>query len=170
MAEEQGYAMDWDSESAEDNGFELLPEGVYEFNVVGLDRARYEGGAKIGPCPKAVIKMVVMTDTGLALIEESLLLHSKVQFKIAQFFASLGYEKDPETGRVPIRWNEIEGKSGHLRLAVHEYTKRDGSVGKSNRVEKFLKPSEVQAELSQPTQTAIPVPEQPAPAPKHYEI
>lgn len=155
MAEDMGHALDWDQAEADDSGsFELLEPGEYAFMVKGIRRERYEGGAKIGPCPRAVVEMLVTKPdgSGLAEMEESLLLHSKTEFRIAQFFKALGFRKDPETGRVPVRWNEVEGKEGRLRLGVRTFSKKDGGEGKANQVEEWIAAG-----------AASPAPEAPAP-------
>ena len=47
-------ALDWDDEvSNEQPEFVLLPEGEYAFEVTELERARYEGSAKLPPCKMA---------------------------------------------------------------------------------------------------------------------
>lgn len=157
MADDLGYSLDWDQTEAEDRGFQLLDPGTYQFQVNDLRRERYEGGQKIGACPKAIICLTLMTDTGIATMEESLLLNSKVEWRIARFFEGLGYTKDPETGKVPIRWNEVIGKTGWLNLGVREFVKKDGSKGTANEVEEFLPPDKW------PTQSGLPA-MQPAPA------
>lgn len=142
MADDQGYALDWTTEEVEDNGFAFLEPGTYNFQVTRVRRERYEGGDKIGPCPKAVVEMLVSSEDGANLqnMEENLLLHSKTQFRIAQFFAALGFEKDPETGKVKINWEQVVGKSGHIKVGVRTYVKKDGNEGKANQIEEWIKP------------------------------
>ena len=49
----EGFALGWDDEfTNEQQEFVLLPEGEYPFEVTQMERARYEGGAKLGrPAP-----------------------------------------------------------------------------------------------------------------------
>ena len=47
-------AMDWEDTIENESNFRIIPEGDYSFTVSKLTRARYNGGAKIGPCPKAI--------------------------------------------------------------------------------------------------------------------
>ena len=48
----EGFALGWDDEfTNEQQEFVLLPEGEYPFEVTGMERARYEGGAKL-PRPR----------------------------------------------------------------------------------------------------------------------
>lgn len=51
-------ALDWDDEvSNEQPEFVLLPEGEYAFEVTELERARYEGSAKLPPCKMAKLTL-----------------------------------------------------------------------------------------------------------------
>ena len=43
-------ALSWDDEfTNEQQEFVLLPEGEYAFEVTGMERARFEGSAKLPP-------------------------------------------------------------------------------------------------------------------------
>ena len=42
--------LDWDEEISNDSGFVLLPEGDYPYTITKMERARWEGSAKVGPC------------------------------------------------------------------------------------------------------------------------
>ena len=47
-------ALSWDDEfTNEQQEFVLLPEGDYAFEVTGMERARFEGSAKLPPCSMA---------------------------------------------------------------------------------------------------------------------
>ena len=54
----EGRAFGWDDEfTNEQQEFVLLPEGDYPFEVTGMERARYEGGAKLPPCSMAKLTL-----------------------------------------------------------------------------------------------------------------
>lgn len=171
---DRGEAFDWDtSELDEDSGFRLLEEGTYPFIVTGLERSRFEGSDKMAPCPKAIVSLaVILPDGTMPPLEESLLLNSKMAFKVSQFFKSIGAPVDPETRKVRIDWNGIEGKEGMAKVGIRTYAKRDGSEGKANQVERFLSPDEAaQAKgeaTAEPQQTAMEVPSQPAASPQPH--
>lgn len=160
---EKGEAFDWDEEEVVDEGgFTLLPEGTYAFEVAKIDRERFEGSDRMAACPRAKISLNVWTTAGWVPVVDRLLLNTKMAWRIARFFEGLGYEKDPATGKVPVRWNEAEGKQGYLKLKEREYESK-GEKRKANEVDAYLKPSEWPAE-DQPAQTSLPVPDQPAAA------
>ena len=66
---------------------------------------------------------------------------------ITQLVVGLGQRKHGEPLRP--RWNEVAGSHGKCRLGVHEYTKNDGTPGRSNEIQRFLPPD-------QPAVTAAP--------------
>ena len=46
-------ALSWDDEfTNEQQEFVLLPEGEYPFEVTGMERARFDGSAKLPPCKR----------------------------------------------------------------------------------------------------------------------
>lgn len=160
-----GEALDWDDgEVSGEDAFVLLPAGVYAFGVEKLEKERFEGSAKMAPCPRAHLTLSVTGPGGSGTVHERLMLNTRMVWKIAQLFQSLGYRKNPETGNVPVAWNQIEGKGGYLLLKVREYEKKDGSKGRSNEVEEWLLPGDerIAQAAAAPAQAAIPVPPQPA--------
>lgn len=166
-ASEIGQALDWDmSEAADEGGFALLPAGVYAFAVEKLERERFEGSAKMAACPRAHLTLsVIGADGTTGTVHERMMLNSKMVWRIAQLFKCLGWAEDPETGKVPVAWNEVEGKGGYLKLKVRTYKKKDGEDGEANEVETWLAPGDpaIAAAAQQPAQqTAMPVPPQPA--------
>ena len=139
---DKGEALGWDhDEYSDEGGFTLLPEGTYQFQVTGFERKRFDGSDKMAPCPKAELKLLVITDTGVETVNTSLMLNTKTAWRVAQFFEGLGFQKNPETGKVPAKWNEIIGKGGYLELGVRTYDK-NGQKRETNEVVKYLKPSE----------------------------
>lgn len=176
MAEDMGTPLDWDdAEVSDEGGFTLLDEGVYPFEVIKVEKERFEGSAKMAACPRAAVHLNVMSPDGWAPIVDRLLLSTKTAWRIARFFTGLGYEKNPETGKVPMKWNEAPGKQGWLRIRVREY-EYNGEKRKSNDVEEYLPPSKwseasdeynarCQTSRTQPVQAAMPIPAQPAQQP-----
>lgn len=179
-----GESFDWDeAEIADDGGFVLLPEGIYAFGVEKLERERFEGSAKMAACPRAHLTLsIVGADGTSGTVHERLMLNTKVAWRVARFFKSLGFAESPETGKVPMAWNRVEGMGGYLKLAIRKYKKHDGSEGESNEVAEFLLPGDEriaqfaraqgapqpaapqpapQAQAA-PYQAAMPVPQQPA--------
>lgn len=140
MADINDGALDWDMTEI-DGGDEyiLFEPGVYRFTVSSWERGRYDGGKNIGACPRASITLKVAGANGQSgTVTESMLLHTKTRWRIAQFFESMGFPKDPDSGKVQLDWNAIEGRSGFLKLKHRKTEDRDGNERTYNEVDKFL--------------------------------
>ena len=146
-------ALNWDDEfTNEQQEFVLLPEGDYAFEVTGMERARFEGSAKLPPCSMAKLTLKIFGGAkGDATVTDRLYLHTKTQGLLGAFFESIGQCKRGETFRP--RWNEVVGARGWCRLGIREYTKQSGpnagKTGQSNEVTRFLPPPEPKAAPAQ---------------------
>lgn len=141
MENTTGYALDWDSE-IEDSGFVLLPEGDYPFRVLNMERERYEGGSKIGPCNKVILELLVESPEGNAVIKYNLLLHSVLQWKLSEFFIAIGQMK--RGGKLLMNWNNVIGTSGRCSVGIRKYTTDKGEEREINEIKKFYDPGNIQ--------------------------
>lgn len=146
----------WNDVIKEESSFVLLPEGDYRFTIKNFEKARYTGGEKIPACPKAIVTFEVAAPDGRsAELSENFLLHKKMEWKLSEFFASVGLKNKDE----PVRmlWTpELIGRSGVCKLIVHSY-KKDGEDRQINRIEK-LYPSYAQPSLPYESAPAYPQP------------
>lgn len=142
----------WDEEIVKESGeFTLLPEGDYDFTVNSFDRARHAGSEKLPPCNKAILHLTIEGPEGdVVQMDHSLFLHSKTEGMLGQFFLAIGQKKHGEP--LKMNWNLVPGAKGKCRIFIDEYTKKDGSVGKSNKIKRFLDPAEKPAT---PTSTVV---------------
>lgn len=163
-----GEALDWDDEVSDEGGFVLLAAGEYPFEIIKLEKERFEGSDKMAPCPRAAVTLNILTDSGWVPLIDRLLLNTKTAWRVARFFEGLGYVKNPETGKVPMAWNEVVGKQGWCRIKVREYESK-GEKRQANDVDAYLKPDEWPEQPAAPVQTSIPVPEQPAAPQKPHQ-
>ena len=94
-------ALNWDDEfTNEQQEFVLLPEGDYAFEVTGMERARFEGSAKLPPCSMAKLTLKIFGGAkGDATVTDRLYLHTKTQGLLGAFFESIGQCKRGETFR-----------------------------------------------------------------------
>lgn len=176
MAEDLGKPLDWDDEEVSDEGgFTLLDEGIYPFEVIKVDKERFEGSDKMAACPRAAVRLNVMGPGGWVTVVDRLLLSTKTAWRIARFFTGLGYQKRPD-GKVPVKWNEAPGKQGWVRIKHREYT-YNGEKRKANDVDEYLPPekwAEAEAEwkarnaAAQPVQASMPMPAQPQAQPSTH--
>ena len=141
-------ALSWDDEfTNEQQEFVLLPEGDYAFEVTGMERARFEGSAKLPPCSMAKLTLKIFGGAkGDTTVTDRLYLHTKTQGLLGA-----------ETFRP--RWNEVVGARGWCRLGIREYTKQSGpnagKTGQSNEVTRFLPPEPKAAPAQGWTQRAF---------------
>lgn len=139
--------LGWDDEVEEGSPFVLLPEGNYPFTIIGLEKGIYEKPAnresKIpANCPKATVTLEFITSTGeKSTLTENFYLYKKMQWKINQFFTSIGAPKNPE-GKVKMNWGTVLGAKGAASLVVNDYTDRSGNPAQNNRIKDFLEPTQ----------------------------
>lgn len=126
----------WDDEIQRDDSYVLLPEGDYRFTVQKVERGRYspKPGAKIPPCNQAAVTFLVAGET----LTENFILHSKMEWKLSAFYASIGMKAQGE--KVRMNWPGVVGRSGFCRITIEKYKKNDGSEGESNKFSKFYTP------------------------------
>jgi len=137
----------WDDTISEESSFILLPEGDYRFSIEKFERARHNGSEKIPPCPKAVVTFRIYNSNGSsALVTENYFLARSMEWKLSEFFASVGMKKKGE--ETQMRWSpELVGKQGVCKVIVRTYQK-DGENKQINRIDK-LYPSYAQPALSE---------------------
>ena len=118
-AETTGRELGWEDVIEKENQFIILPEGDYDFTVESFDRARHNGSEKVPACNKAVLKIRIDTPEGTVTVTHNLLLHSNVEWRLSEFFTSIGQKKKGETLR--MNWNAVPGAAGRLKLGIRTY-------------------------------------------------
>lgn len=132
-------ALDWEDEIENDGKeFVLLPGGTYTFTVRSFERGRYEGGKKMPPCNKAIVYLEIDSDLGSVTIKENFMLHTRMEWKLCEFFTSIGLRKKGE--KLHMRWNEIIGLKGRCEVYIDEFQGRDGNMVQINRIKNFYEP------------------------------
>ena len=70
---------------------------------------------------------------------DTLYLNSKAEWRLSQFFISIGQKKHGEP--LVMDWNKVVGAKGKLELTINKYTStKDGTERTNNRVSKYLEP------------------------------
>ncbi|WP_270231120.1 hypothetical protein [Lactococcus formosensis] len=137
--------LGWDDEVEEGSPFVLLPEGEYPFVITNLEKGIYEKPAnresKIpANAPKATVTIEIQSPTGeTTTLTENFYLYKKMQWKINQFFTSIGAPKNAE-GKVKMNWGTVLGARGKVKLIVNTYKDRSGNDAQNNRIDSFLEP------------------------------
>lgn len=133
----------WD-DTIENEGseFTLLPDGVYRFTVEKFERGRSSGKGKIPPCNMALLTLRVsdVANRSRAVIEDSLLLHTKMEWKLCQFFLAIGQKKHDEPLR--MNWQTVPGSTGWCEITTETWTGNDGKERQSNRIARYIDPAD----------------------------
>jgi hypothetical protein len=165
-----GQEIGWDDEISQEDSRSILPSGDYDFTVDHFVRQRFNGSAKMCACNYAELHLTV---DGVDIVD-NLYLNSKAEWRISQFFLSIGQKKKGEPFRP--NWNAIPGARGRLKLGVRTWKGRDGEDHQSNEVKEFYEstepanpfPYQAQSQPSQPVyqqqrMDAYPAPKNPSP-------
>lgn len=139
-------ALGWDDEISQESSFVLLPEGEYDFVVEKMERGQYQPSSqsKINEAsPQAELTLKIQSPEGEATVIERLILHTVTEWKISEFFISIGQKQKGQPFRP--NWGQVPGSRGRAKIEINKYTK-NGQERENNRVASFLEPAE------QPTQ------------------
>ena len=132
MAQDLGRAFTWEDEAeVQDSQFELLPEGEYDYEVVGFKRERFAGSSKMAACPIAVLTLRCTSPKASGTGFCRLFLNSKVVWRITAFFKSCGLMRPdtPEGTRFPMTlFEQVIGCTGKVKVTI---TKSEGANGKT---------------------------------------
>ena len=118
--------------------FVLLPEGLYEFKVTGLERARHtpSGNGKLPACNKAIVSIEVTAAQGVATMKHNLFLHSSTEGMLSSFFGAIGQKRKGEP--LKMNWNTIIGARGVCKVGIRPY-----NGNQYNEVKSMLYPEDV---------------------------
>ena len=160
--------LNWDDEITDETGsFEPLPEGDYSFTVAKIERARSSGSGKLPPCNMAKVTLTVHGAENDRDITENLVLHSSLEWKLSQFFLSIGLKKHGEPLR--MNWTAATGKTGNCHVGVRTFKRKDGGEGTSNEIVRFYAYDEFVQVVQPAAQTAYQQPSAPAYQPSYQQ-
>ena len=139
----------WDDVIENEGGdWVLLPEGDYDFEITGFERARHTGSPKLPPCNKAVISVHIDSPQGSTTITHNLFLHSKCEGMLSAFFIGIGQKKHGEPLR--MNWQNVIGAKGHCKIGIRTWKGKDGEDKQSNEIKKFYDPQPNDNAANQP--------------------
>lgn len=141
MADLNARELGWDDEIENDGqDFEIVPEGDYDFQVVGFERERYQGGDKIPPCNKAVLSIKVTSPQASGTVKHNLLLYSSLEWKLCEFFTAIGQRKHGE--KLRMNWAGVIGTTGRCNVGIRKWISTKGKECESNEIKKFYEPED----------------------------
>lgn len=128
--------FNWDDTISYDgDDYILLKEGDYNFEVTGLEHGR----ASTDDAPMAILKLKVTGDNGESTtVTDRIALRGKLEWKISQFFRSLGMKKHGE--KFKMNWDAVVGRKGRCRVGINEYKGKDGTDRKNNKIQRYYDP------------------------------
>lgn len=146
----QERELGWEDEIEKDGGdFIVLPAGDYDFTVVKFERGRFNGSEKMPACNQAKLEIAVHSpEHGDVIVFNNLLLHTKTEGLLSNFFAGIGQKKKGE--KLKMNWNAVIGAKGRLKLEINKFKGRDGEERTNNQVRTFYAPEDVPKANQQP--------------------
>ena len=126
--EDDMRVFDWDDTIVNDGKqFVTLEEGIYEFEVTGLEKSMYEPSAtsKLPRCNMAIVNLTVHTDEGDAVIQDKLQMCGKMEWKLAGFFRCIGLKEHGEA--LKMKWDQVLGRKGRAKITKTKGTKNDNT-------------------------------------------
>lgn len=97
----------------------VLEPGEYPFTVLGFERARYAGSEKVAPCNQAILHLRVDAPDGESEMNVNLFLLKRFEWKLCQFFTSIGLRQHGE--KLRMNWAAVTGKTGRCRITKRTY-------------------------------------------------
>ncbi len=116
--------------------FRPLKPGIYPAVISRFEQGEHHGSAKIPRCPKAMLTLKVDTGEGVQEVKATLLLHERMEWKLSEFFRSIGRKKHGEPFRMD--WSNLVGQRLLVRIGTRAYIGSDGEEHTANTVEQFL--------------------------------
>ncbi|MDK8193749.1 hypothetical protein QP794_27065 [Paenibacillus sp. UMB7766-LJ446] len=146
MTQEREFG--WDDEIVNEGGtgFTLLPPGDYNFTVSKFERGRFAGSEKMPACNQAKMEIIVHSpEHGDVTLSHNLLLHSKTEGFLSNFFAGVGLKKKGEP--LKMNWPATLGRKGRLKIEIRNYTSK-GEQRSANEIKTFYPYDEIQPQPS----------------------
>ena len=131
--------LDWGSEISQESSFILLPEGDYEFMLEKFERGRSKGSEKLPPCNMAVLTIRIYDNVSgeSTSVIHNLILHTKMEWALSAFFASIGQKKKGES--LKMNWTLVPNSRGRCTVGIREY-----NGNQYNEIKKFIPAYEVE--------------------------
>lgn len=142
----------------EDNGYQAMEDGLYEFEYAGFTQGNHEPTqADPHSYPTVILQLKARNvATGQECkASETLKMIKKFQWKVSRFFASLGAVPNPATGKIKPGWSSDIGKRGYFMATTNTFKRNDGKEG-SYQNKDFLSPADAAAEKAKLTSAAAP--------------
>lgn len=128
----------WNDTIQKDSTFELIPAGVYDFEVKSFERGRHNGSDKVPACPKAIMTIRVDDGKNATTLKYSMLLHSKTEGFLCEYFAAVGMRKKGQPLRMDFEGSV--GRRGRCKVGVRPWVGNNNQAMESNEIKSFIMP------------------------------
>lgn len=134
-----GRELGWEDEIENEGSPRVVLEpGEYPFTVQSFERARFAGSEKVPPCPQAIVHLQINAPESPVPMNVNLFLHTRFEWKLCQFFTSLGLRQHGE--KLRMNWAAVAGRSGRCKITKRTYKDRNDVDREANDVDEFLDP------------------------------
>ena len=107
--------LGWDDDILNVPAAPKLEDGEYDFIVDHFERAKVGGDGQYAGTNMAVIYCNIQVD-GEPQLKSNLILHSRLQWKLSQFFISIGQMENTENSTLKMNWQLVPGSRGRCRI------------------------------------------------------
>lgn len=112
---DEGRPLGWDDTISQDNSFTQIEPGDYDFTIDHYERGRSQGSDKIPSSNMAIVYFNIHAE-GSPQIRENFILHTKLEWKISQLFASVGLKQKGE--EIKMEWGKLPGLTGRCKVSL----------------------------------------------------
>ena len=84
----------------------------------------------------ALLELTIKTPRGVSVIRERLFLDDSFEWKLCQFFRSIGQRSHGQ--KYTMDWGKVNGARGRAHVIVNEWQGDDGVTHQNNRIQKYL--------------------------------
>lgn len=129
------HEFGWDDSISNDDEFVVLPEGDYDFEITNFERSRSKGSESVPASNMAIVDIRLTDGRQSTTVKDYLVLHTKLEWKLSQFFRAIGQKKQGETVR--MNWGAVVGSKGRCKVVVEKYTTEKGEQREKNKIAKY---------------------------------
>lgn len=134
-------AIEFGAEITKESQFVEIQDGEYEFTVDSIERGKFNGSEKTPACNKMIVNMkIALPDGATGALHEDFILWDTMEWKLSEFFISIGMKKKGEPMPACNWMTEIPGRKGRCRIVQVPGTK--DPTKKFARIDKFLEPQQ----------------------------
>ena len=133
----------WDSFLENDSEFPertIFEDGDYDYRVTNVEKTFTK---KDSPMAKLTLE-ISDEDGNTTLVWDNLVIQKNCEWKLSQFFRSIGQKKHGE--RCRMDWSKVNQSTGRCKIIKTTYTNKDGQEVEKNEIDRYYDPPETKKE------------------------